>query len=406
MASATTLWRNARIATCTSVAAAATAGADALVTRDGRIEWLGYERSLPASLRARCEHDSDLGGRLVTPGLIDCHTHLVFAGDRAAEFAERQRGVSYEEIARRGGGILATVRATRAANTDALLAASAPRLEALAREGVTAIEIKSGYGLTLEDEARMLEVARALGRRYDIDVRTTCLAAHAVPPEFAGHADDYVRVVAEEWLPALVARGLVDGVDIYCDRGAFTAAQARVLFAAARGLGIAVRMHAGQFADVGGIEVATEFAALSCDHLEELSAADIARLASAGSVAVLLPVAYYTLGQTRAPPVAALRAAGVPMAVATDCNPGTSPCASLLLAMNMGCRLFGLTPEEALAGVTLQAARALALAPGTGTLAAGGPADFVVWNLDEPHELGYWTGLNRRHAIVRRGVMR
>ncbi len=404
MTAAATLWRNGRIATCTSVAAAADAGADAFVTSGGRIEWIGFERALDAPLRARCGATHDLGGRLVTPGLVDCHTHLVFAGDRAHEFAERQRGVSYEDIAKRGGGILATVRATRAAGTEALLAASAPRLEALLAEGVTAIEIKSGYGLTLEDEARMLEVARALGRRYDIDVRTTYLAAHAVPPEFAGRADEYVRTLSREWLPTLVARRLVDSVDIYCDRGAFTAAQARVLFEAARALGLAVRMHAGQFADVGGVAVATEFAALSCDHLEELSAADIARLAAAGTVAVLLPVAYYTLGQTRTPPVAALRDAGVPIAVATDCNPGTSPCVSLLLAMNMACRLFGLTPEEALAGITRQAARALAL-DGHGTLAGGGPADFVVWDVAAPWELSYWSGLDASRAVARRGAI-
>ncbi|MGD9596965.1 MAG: imidazolonepropionase [Steroidobacteraceae bacterium] len=405
MAAAATLWRNGRIATCTSVAAAAETGADAFVTSDGCIEWIGYERALDAPLRARCGRTHDLGGRLVTPGLVDCHTHLVFAGDRAHEFAERQRGVSYEEIARRGGGILSTVRATRAAGTEELLAASAPRLEALLRDGVTAIEIKSGYGLTLEDEARMLEVARALGRRHDIDVRTTYLAAHAVPPEFAGRADDYVRTLSREWLPALAARGLVDSVDIYCDRGAFTAAQARVLFEAARQLRIAVRMHAGQFADVGGVEAATEFAALSCDHLEEVSAAGIGRLAAAGTVAVLLPVAYFTLGQTKAPPVAALRAAGVPFAVATDCNPGTSPCLSLLLAMNMGCRLFGLTPEEALAGVTCQAARALALEAGQGTLAVGGPADFAVWDVAAPWELSYWSGLGGARAVARRGAL-
>jgi imidazolonepropionase len=400
-----TLWRNARVVPCTSVADAAEAQADAIVTEGGRIEWVGRESVLPPALRARCGVAHDLAGRLVTPGLIDCHTHLVFAGDRAAEFAERQRGVSYEEIARRGGGILSTVRATRAASTDALLGAARPRLETLLREGVTAIEIKSGYGLTLEAEARMLEVARELGRRHAVLVRTTYLAAHAVPPEFSGRGADYVRVLAREWLPELARRGLVDAVDIYCDRGAFSAADAVVLFEAAHDLGLPVKMHAGQFADVGGVEIAARSAALSCDHLEELSAADAARMAEAGTVAVLLPVAYYTLGQTKPPPVALLRDAGVPIAVATDCNPGTSPCASLLLAMNMACRLFALTPEEALAGVTCHAARALGLAPGRGSLAPGATADFVAWDLAAPHELSYWTGMNRCHAVVRQGAM-
>lgn len=403
MALPAALWRNARIVPCTTVATAASVHADALVTVGERIEWLGEEAQLAPGLRARCAAVHDLGGRLVTPALIDCHTHLVFAGDRAEEFAERQRGVSYEEIARRGGGILSTVRATRAAGEAALLDAAEPRLRALLREGVTAIEVKSGYGLTLEDEARMLRVARELGRRHDVDVRTTYLAAHAVPPEFAGRGAEYLRVLAREWLPELARRGLVDAVDIYCDRGAFSAADARTLFEAARALELPVKMHAGQFADVGGIGVAAQFAALSCDHLEVLDAAGAARMAQAGSVAVLLPVAYYTLGQTQPPPVGLLRAAGVPLAVATDCNPGTSPCASLLLAMNMACRLFGLAAEEALAGVTCHAARALGLAPARGALEAGADAEFVVWDLAAPHELSYWTGLNRCRAVIRRG---
>lgn len=399
------LWRNARIVTCTSVADAAHPQADALVTVGERIEWVGKETALGDERRASCSAVHDLGGRLVTPGFIDCHTHLVFAGDRAAEFAERQRGASYEDIARRGGGILSTVRATRAADEQALYEAALPRFEALLREGVVALEIKSGYGLTLEDEARMLRVARALGARHDVVVRTSYLAAHAVPPEFAGRADDYVRVLAREWLPELVRRKLVDSVDIYCDRGAFSAAQSRALFEAARGHGLPVRMHVGQFADVGGAGVAAEFAAVSCDHLEQLGETDAQRLAAAGTVAVLLPVAYYTLGQEHPPPVGLLRAAGVPIAVATDCNPGTSPCASLLLAMNMACRLFGLRAEEALAGATRFAARALQLEGTHGSLAAGMNADFAVWDLAGAHELAYWTGLNRCRAVVRRGAL-
>jgi len=399
------LWRNAKVVTCTSVADAAQAQADAIVTVGERIEWVGNEAALAGELRARCSAVHDLGGRLVTPGLIDCHTHLVFAGERAAEFAERQRGVSYEEIARRGGGILSTVRATRAADEQALYEAALPRFESLLREGVVALEIKSGYGLTLEDEARMLRVARTLGARHDVAVHTTYLAAHAVPPEFAGRADDYVRVLSHEWLPELARRQLVDSVDVYCDRGAFSAAQSQVLFEAARGLGLPLRMHAGQFADVGGARLAADFAALSCDHLEELGEADARRLAAAGTVAVLLPVAYYTLGQTKPPPVELLRKAGVPIAVATDCNPGTSPCASLLLAMNMACRLFGLHAEEALAGATRFAAQALGLAPAHGSLAAGASADFVAWDLAGAYELGYWSGLNRCRAVVRRGAL-
>lgn len=401
-----TLWHHARVVPCTSIATAAAAEADAIVTDGERIEWVGREAQLPPALRARCTAVRDLAGRLVTPGLIDCHTHLVFAGDRAAEFAERQRGVSYEEIARRGGGILSTVRATRAAGDETLLGSAAPRFEALLREGVAAIEIKSGYGLTLEAEARMLEVARELGRRYAVEVRTTYLAAHAVPPEFFGRSGDYVRVLAREWLPELAGRGLVDAVDIYCDRGAFSAADAALLFEVAHAANLPVKMHAGQFADVGGVEVATRFAALSCDHLEELSEADAERMASAGTVAVLLPVAYYTLGQRQPPPVALLRRAAVPIAVATDCNPGTSPCASMLLAMNMACRLFGLTAEEALAGATCHAARALGLARGRGSLAPGSAADFAVWDVEGPQELSYWTGFNRCHAVVRQGVLR
>lgn len=405
MALPAALWRNARIVPCTSVATAVAPTADALVTIGDRIEWIGAEAQLPPEIRARCASEHDLAQRLVTPALIDCHTHLVFAGDRADEFAERQRGVSYEAIAQRGGGILSTVRATRAADEQALLEAAVPRLAALLNEGVTAIEIKSGYGLTLEDEARMLRVARELGRRHDIDVRTTCLAAHAVPPEFNGASDQYLAVLAGEWLPELARRELVDAVDIYCDRGAFSAAHARTLFEAAGALGLAVKMHAGQFADVGGVEVAAQFSALSCDHLEVLSATDAARMARAGSVAVLLPVAYYTLGQAQPPPVDLLRSAGVPLAVATDCNPGTSPCTSLLLAMNMACRLFGLRPEEALAGATCHAASALGLAPARGALAPGAAAEFVVWDYAAPHELSYWTGLNRCRAVIRRGQL-
>jgi imidazolonepropionase len=396
--SAPVLWHRGRIVTAEGIA-------DALVTEDERIAWAGAEREVPAALRDRCTTTHDLAGRLVTPGLIDCHTHLVFAGQRADEFAARLRGESYEAIARRGGGILSTMRATRAASDEDLFAAAAPRLRALVREGVTTIEIKSGYGLTLEDEARMLSIARRLGAEVGVDVVTTCLAAHTVPPEFAGRADDYIHVVAREWLPELAGRGLVDAVDIYCDRGAFTAAHAEQLFEAAGNLRLPVKMHAAQFAEVGGVAVAARHRAQSCDHLEELDGAGVSALASAGSVAVLLPVAYYCLQQTRPPPITALREQGVPMAVASDCNPGTAPTASLLLAMNMACRLFGLGADEAFAGATLHAARALGLAADRGVLAAGKRADFAVWDAASADELAYWSGFNPCRLVVRRGVI-
>jgi imidazolonepropionase len=392
------LWRNARLATCDPSLGRIERGA--LLTRDGRIEWLGEEAVLPPALGAEVH---DLGGAWVTPGLIDCHTHLVFAGTRAAEYAERLRGRSYEEIARAGGGILSSVRAVRAASEEQLFDASAPRLAALLAEGVTTVEIKSGYGLTLADEAKMLRVARALGRAFPVTVRTTLLAAHTLPPEYRGRADAYIDDIAREWLPALAREGLVDAVDVFCERIAFDTAQAERLFAAARTLGVPVKMHAEQLSNLGGTLLATRYAALSCDHLEYAGEAEAAALARAGTVAVLLPVAFYCLAGERKPPVALLRAAHAAFAVASDCNPGSAPGASLLTAMSMATRLFGLTAEEALAGVTRHAARALGLESGRGTLAPGKAADFVVWSVGSPEELGYWIGFNPRRTVVRAG---
>jgi len=396
MPQALKLWRNAQLATCD--ATLGTIGRGAFTTRGGRIEWVGEERALPA-----CTADEvhDLAGAWVTPGLIDCHTHLVFAGTRAAEYAERLRGRSYEEIARAGGGILASVRAVRAASEGQLFDESAPRLAALLSEGVTTVEIKSGYGLTLEDEAKILRVARRLGRAFPVTVRTTLLAAHTVPPEFRGRADLYIDTIAREWLPALAAQGLVDAVDVFCESIAFSVAQAERLFAAAQALSLPVKMHAEQLTNLGGTLMATGFRALSCDHLEYAGAAEAEALARAGTVAVLLPVAYYCLAADRRPPLEALRAAGAAIAIASDANPGSAPGASLLVSMSMATRLLGLTAEEALLGVTRHAARALGLESSRGTLAAGQAADFVVWNVGSIEELGYWIGFNPRRTVVR-----
>ena len=390
------LWRNAQLATCDAAARRLAHGA--LLTRGGRIEWVGEEAALPP---ATPDEVHDLGGAWVTPALIDCHTHLVFAGTRADEYAERLRGASYEQIARAGGGILASVRAVRAASEEQLFEESAPRLAALLAEGVTTIEIKSGYGLTREDEARMLRVARHLGRAFRVTVRTTLLAAHTLPPEYRGRADEYIDTIAGQWLPALLREGLVDAVDVFCERIAFSVAQAERLFAAAHALGVPVKMHTEQLSNLGGTLLAVRHGALSCDHLEFAGEAEATALARAGTVAVLLPVAFYCLGGGRAPPIAALRAAGATTAVASDCNPGSAPGTSLLTAMSMATRLFGLTAEEALLGVTRHAARALGLGEERGTLAPGQAADFVVWNVGTPEELGYWIGFNPRRTVVR-----
>lgn len=399
MADALTLWRNGRIATCDESMSVFEQGA--LLTRGGRIEWVGDESALP-EFRAPAEV-RDLDGAWVTPGLIDCHTHLVFAGTRATEYAERLRGRTYAQIARSGGGILSTMRAVRAASEQQLFDESVPRLQSLLAEGVTTIEIKSGYGLTLADEEKMLRVGRALQRAFPVTVKTTLLAAHTLPPEYKGRAADYIEVICEDWLPRLHAENLLDAVDVFCESIGFDLAQSELLFDAAQALGLPVKMHAEQLSNLGGSQMAARHHALSCDHLEYATPEDAAALAAAGTVAVLLPVAFYCLAEGRKPPVQAFRTARTPLAIATDCNPGSAPGTSLLLAMSMATRLFGLTAEEALAGVTRNAARALGEQAARGTLGAGKAADFVIWNIRSIEELSYWIGFNPRRSVVRAG---
>lgn len=391
-----TLWRNARLATLAGERGWGLIERGALVAEGERIAWVGAEEELPRELRVDAEHD--LGGALVTPGLIDCHTHLVYGGRRAAEFELRLQGASYEDIARAGGGIVATVAATRAASDEQLFAAARGRALALMAEGVTTLEVKSGYGLSEEHEARCLRVARRLGRELALTVTTTYLGAHALPPEYAGRSDEYIDAVCA-WLPRLHADGLVDAVDAFCERIGFTPAQTRRVFEAARAIGLPVKLHAEQLSDQGGALLAAEFDALSCDHLEYLSETGVRALARAGTVAVLLPGAFYFLRETKLPPVAALRDAGVPIAIATDHNPGSSPTLSPLLMLNMACTLFRLTPEEALRGVTANGARALGLTD-RGRLVAGQRADLVVWDLEHPHELAYWFGRNACTRVI------
>ena len=397
------LWTNCRAATLQPGAAGPYGLVDdaALVVEGERLAWVGPRQDLPADMRARCTVQHDARGALVTPGLIDCHTHLVYGGDRAHEFELRLNGATYEDIARAGGGIASTVKATRAASAAGLQAQSTARLQRLLAEGVTTLEIKSGYGLALEHERKMLSVARALGQAHAVDIRTTFLGAHAVPAEF-GRTDAYVDAVLE-MLPVLHAEGLVDAVDVFCERIAFSTAQTGRVFAAAKSLGLPVKLHAEQLSDSGGAQLAARYGALSCDHLEWLSAEGAQAMDAAGSVAVLLPGAFYFLRETKLPPVALLREHGVPMAISTDCNPGSSPCTSLLLMLNMACTLFRLTPEEALAGVTRHAAAALGL-PDRGVLAAGLRADFVLWDVAQPAELSYAIGANPRLQTVFKGA--
>jgi imidazolonepropionase len=373
----------------------------ALAVKDGRIAWIGARCDAPPAAR---EHDC--GGAWLTPGLIDCHTHIVHGGNRSDEWEARLNGATYEDIARQGGGIMATVRATRALDVDALVAASLPRVKALLAEGVTTLEIKSGYGLAPDAEERMLRAARRIGELLPVRVVTTFLGAHALPPEFAGRPDDYITDVCDVMLPALAAQGLVDAVDAFCERIGFTNAQTARVFDKAGALGLPVKLHAEQLSDQGGAELVARHGGLSADHLEHLSEEGIAAMARAGTVAVLLPGAYYYLRETTMPPIAALRAAGVPMAVATDCNPGTSPLTSLLLALNMACTLWRLTPQEALLGVTAHAARALGLQDEIGTLTVGKRADLALWNIARPADLAYAMGFNPCKAVIHGGVLR
>ena len=407
-ASADGLWTQLRLAPGAAPSVRLAADADAaIVVRQGCIAWLGDMAQLPAEYASLPRHDG--GGALVTPGLVDCHTHLVYGGQRANEFAMRLAGASYEEVAKAGGGIVSSVRATREASEDELFASASARLESLLAEGVCAIEIKSGYGLALEHERKQLRVARRLGDVYGVTVRTTFLGAHALPPEYAGRPDgssDYTDLVCQQMMPALAAEGLIDAVDVFCERIAFSLEETERVFKAAQRLSLPVKLHAEQLSDMGGSALAARYGALSCDHIEHLSQAGIDAMRAAGTVAVLLPGAYYTLRDTHLPPIEALRAAGVPMAVSTDHNPGTSPALSLLLMMNMACTLFRLTVPEALAGVTLHAARALGLQDTHGVIAAGLPANFVLWNVREAAELAYWFGARPVRTVVRQGWIR
>ena len=371
---------------------------DAAVAMDeGLVIWAGPLSDLPASLSALPR--TSAGGRLVTPGLIDCHSHIVFAGDRAAEFEQRLNGASYEQVARAGGGILSTVRATRAASEDELLAEALARADQMIAGGATVIEVKSGYGLTVQDELKMLRVARQIGWHRDVRVVTSHLAAHAVPPDYRGRADAYLEEVAIPSLLQAHAEGLVDAVDAFCEGIAFSPAQVERLFTAARSVGLPVKLHAEQLSDLKGASLAARFGALSADHLEYLGQDGVEAMALAGTVAVILPGAFYTLREKQMPPIAALRAAGVAMAVASDCNPGSSPMTSLTLAMNMACTLFRMTPLEALQGVTVHAARALGLAD-HGTIAPGQRADLCLWNATHPAELSYRIGATTLHSRI------
>ncbi|MCB2099510.1 MAG: imidazolonepropionase [Rhodobacterales bacterium] len=375
----------------------------AVAVAGGRIAWAGPRADLPPGA-ARETHSA--GGGVITPGLIDAHTHLVYGGNRAREFELRLTGATYEEIARAGGGIASTVAQTRAADADSLLAQARPRLRTLMAEGVTTVEIKSGYGLDRETEMRMLRVARTLGKTEPVDVITTFLGAHALPPEFAGRPDAYIDHICTDVLVQVAEAGLADAVDAFCDTIGFTPEQTERVFKAAAAHGLPVKLHAEQLSDQKGAVLAARYGALSADHLECLGDDGVAALAAAGTVAVLLPGAFYCLRDTRVPPVDRLRAAGVPMAVATDCNPGSSPVTSLLLMLNMACVLFRLTPEEALAGATRHAARALGLGDDRGMVRAGMRADLAVWDISEPAELAYAIGANPLRAVVKDGVVR
>lgn len=368
----------------------------AIAISEGKIAWIGEREDLPGN---SARETRSLGGGWVTPALIDCHTHLVFAGDRSGEFEARQRGASYEDIARAGGGIMSTVRATREASADELYAAALPRVQALAAEGVGTIEIKSGYGLNIDSELKMLSVARQLGEATDVTIRTTLLAAHTVPPEYKGEADAYIDVICDELLPEVATGRLADAVDAYCESIAFNTDQVARLFERATELGLPVKLHADQLSDGGGAALAAQFGALSADHLEYTSATGVRAMADAGAVAVLLPGAFLTLGETQLPPIGTLRELAVPIAIASDCNPGTSPICSLRIAMMLAARQFGLTPEECLAGTTREAAKALGL-DDRGVLEVGKRADLAIWDISHPRELAYWIGSPQLRSLL------
>jgi imidazolonepropionase len=400
------LWVNVHLATMTPGGKPYGAIRDGAIAVSGRkIAWVGRSEDLPSEISSAAERVFDGNGAWVTPGLVDCHTHLVYAGNRAREFELRLQGVSYEDIARQGGGIRATVTATRAADEATLFEQSGRRLASLTAEGVTTVEIKSGYGLDLRTEMKMLRVAVRLAERFPVTVCPTYLGAHALPPEFEGNSDGYIDFVCREVLPKLAAENLATAVDGFCDKIGFTLEQTQRLFSAAAQHGLRVKLHADQLSDQGGAALAAKHRALSADHLEYLSDTGTRALAQSGTTAVLLPGAFYYLRETRVPPIDLLRSYGVPMAVSTDCNPGTSPTGSLLLMANMACTLFRFTPEEALAGITLHAARALGLEQEIGTLEVGKDADFVLWDISEPAELAYAVAINPCRYVVRHGAV-
>ncbi|RWP60664.1 imidazolonepropionase [Mesorhizobium sp.] len=397
------LWRNARLATMADSAAGLAIVEDgAIAARDGLIVYAGPEADMPAAFSQNAEI-VDCEGRWITPGLIDCHTHLVHAGNRANEFEMRLAGATYEEVTRAGGGIVSSVKALRAASQQELVAQSLPRLDALIAEGLTTIEVKSGYGLDLENEKKSLRAARLLGENRPVTVTTSFLGAHALPPEAKGDKDAFIDLVANEILPAVTAEGLADAVDGFCEGIAFSPDQISRVFDAAKAAGLPVKLHADQLSNLHGAELAARYGALSADHLEYTDEAGAAAMARAGTVATILPGAYYFIRETKKPPIGLFRQHGVKMAVATDCNPGTAPLTSLLLTMNMAATLFGLTVDECLAGVTREAARALGRLGRTGTLEAGKSADLAIWDIERPAELVYRMGFNPLHARIWRG---
>ena len=395
-----TLWQHCHVATMAQGKYSIIEDA-AMVTAGSLIEWIGPRSQAPAADYAQVH---DLQGAWVTPGLIDCHTHTVFGGNRSGEFEQRLQGVSYADIAAKGGGIASTVRATRAATEDELFASAHKRLRSLLRDGVTTVEIKSGYGLDLVNERKMLRVARRLGEALPVSVRATCLAAHALPPEYKDRADDYIDHICHEMLPALAAEGLVDAVDAFCEYLAFSPEQVERVFKVAQQLGLPVKLHAEQLSSLHGSSLAARYHALSADHLEFMTEDDAIAMAASGTVAVLLPGAFYFLRETQLPPMDALRKHGVKIAIASDLNPGTSPALSVRLMLNMACTLFRMTPEEALAGATQHAATALGMGDTHGSLQVGKVADFVAWQIDRPADLAYWLGGELDKRVVRHGV--
>ncbi|MCF5545252.1 imidazolonepropionase [Pseudomonas salomonii] len=395
-----TLWQHCHVATMAHGKYSIIEDA-AMVTANSLIEWIGPRSEVPTADYAQVH---DLQGAWVTPGLIDCHTHTVFGGNRSGEFEQRLEGVSYAEIAAKGGGIASTVRATRAATEDELFTSAEKRLRSLLRDGVTTVEIKSGYGLDLVNERKMLRVARRLGQVLPVSVRATCLAAHALPPEYKDRADDYIEHICAEMLPALAAEGLVDAVDAFCEYLAFSTEQVERVFKVAQQLGLPVKLHAEQLSSLHGSSLAARYHALSADHLEFMTEEDAIAMAASGTVAVLLPGAFYFLRETQLPPMEALRKHGVKIAIASDLNPGTSPALSVRLMLNMACTLFRMTPEEALAGATQHAATALGMGDTHGSLEVGKVADFVAWQIDRPADLAYWLGGELDKRVVRHGV--